>query len=368
MPSPIKRTTTATSDLCKTIAIACLAAAALIAAPSTTMADDDGSIRLITQNMDEGTDFIELSAARTPAQFVAAVTTTYNNILATKPAERAAAMAREIARQRPDLVALQEASVLWTGSGGPATTVRSDLLQSLLDALAGLGQPYVAVAIVPGFDAQAPSTLGFDVRLTTQDAILVRADLQSELKVSNLQIQEFGVRAEAQTAVGPLVNPNGWAAIDVRTRRSGFRFVTTHLDAGSPAVRVAQAGELLLTAANTSLPVIIAGDFNIDADSSLDPSFPGYQAVINAGFTDAWRSKRAPDPGFTCCQAQNVLNPTSLLNQRIDLVLFRGAFGVADISLIGNRPADRTSSGLWPSDHAGVAATLLLPSRHADNQ
>ena len=63
MPSPIKRTTTATSHLCKTIAIASLAAAALIAAPPTTMADDDGGIRLITQNMDEGTDFIELIKA-----------------------------------------------------------------------------------------------------------------------------------------------------------------------------------------------------------------------------------------------------------------------------------------------------------------
>jgi endonuclease/exonuclease/phosphatase family metal-dependent hydrolase len=113
--------------------------------------------------------------------------------------------------------------------------------------------------------------------------------------------------------------------------------------------------------------VVIAGDFNIDADTSLDPSFPAYQAMINAGFADAWQIKRAPDPGFTC-QAGNLLNPTSLLSQRIDLVLFRGAFDVADISLIGNQPADRTSSGLWPSDHAGVAATLRLPSRHADNQ
>ena len=55
--------------------------------------------------------------------------------------------------------------------------MRSDLLQSLLDELAGLGQPYRAVAIVPGLDAQAPSALGFDVRITNQDAILVRADL-----------------------------------------------------------------------------------------------------------------------------------------------------------------------------------------------
>ena len=293
MPSPINRTPIAPGDFRKTIAIACLAVAALIAAPSTAMADDDGGIRLITQNMNEGTDFIELGAARTPAEFVAAVTTTYNNILATKPAERAAAMAREIASQRPDLVALQEASVLRTGSGRPATTIRSDLLQSLLDELAGLGQPYVAVAIVPGLDAEAPSTLGFDVQFTTQDAILVRADLlQTKLKVSNLQIQQFGGLACGASPIGPFAIPRGWAAIDVRVGGSGFRFVTTHLDSASPAVRVAQARELLLTAANTGLPVVFAGDFNIDADSGLDPSFPGYQAVINAGFTDAWQIKR----------------------------------------------------------------------------
>jgi hypothetical protein len=112
----------------------------------------------------------------------------------------------------------------------------------------------------------------------------------------------------------------------------------------------------------------MAGDFSIPADSGLDPSFPAYQAIINAGFSDAWRVKRAPDPGFTAHQAENLLNPTSELSQRIDLVLFRGGFGVADINLIGNLPTDRTSSGLWPSDHAGVAAVLRLPSRQANNQ
>jgi endonuclease/exonuclease/phosphatase family metal-dependent hydrolase len=297
----------------------------------------------------------------------AAVATIYSNIVASKPAERAAAMAREIARHRPDLVALQEAAMLRSGTGGPATTVRSDLLQSLLDELAGLGQRYRAVAILPGFDAQAPSALGFDVRVTLQDAILVRAG-SDELQVSNLQIEQFGIKLSVPTLLGPFTDPRGWTAIDVKMRGHSFRFVTTHLDSTVPAIRVAQAKELLLTAANTSLPVVMAGDFNIATDTSLDPSFPAYQAMINAGFTDAWQSRRAPDPGFTCCQAGNLLNPTSLLNHRIDLVLFRGGFGVADISLIGNQPADRTRSGLWPSDHAGVAATLRLPSRQADNR
>jgi len=377
MPSPINRPTIADrrtittrtlfGDLGKAIAIACLSVAAFIAGPPPAMADDDGGIRLVTQNMYVGSSFAALSAAQTPQQLLAAVATIYNNILATKPAERAAAMAREIARHRPDLVALQEAAMLRTGNGGPATTVRADLLQSLLDELAGLGQRYRAVAIVPGLDAQVPSALGFDVRVTIQDAILVRAG-SDELEVSNLQIEQFGIKLSAPTLVGPFTDPRGWTAIDVKMRGHRFRFVTTHLDSVVPAIRVAQAKELLLTAANTSLPVVMAGDFNIAADTGLDPSFPAYQAIINAGFTDAWQSKRAPDPGFTAHQAENLLNPTSVLNHRIDLVLFRGAFGVAEINLIGDQPADRTPSGLWPSDHAGVAATLRLPARHADNR
>jgi endonuclease/exonuclease/phosphatase family metal-dependent hydrolase len=356
-------------ELGKAAAIACLALAAFIAGPPRAKADDDGGVRLVTQNMYVGSSFAPLIGAQTPQQLLAAVAAIYNNIVASKPAERAAAMAREMARHRPDLIALQEAAILRTGNGGPATTVRSDLLQSLLEALAGLGLRYVAVAIVPGLDAQAPSALGFDVRISNQDAILVRSDLLGdEIKVSNLQIEQFGIKLSAQTFLGPFTDPRGWAAIDVKMRGQRFRVVTTHLDSSVPAIRVAQAKELLLTAANTSLPVVMAGDFNIAADSGLDPSFPAYQAIINAGFTDAWRSKRAPDPGYTAHQAENLLNPTSLLSHRIDLVLFRGGFSVADISLIGNLPTDRTSSGLWPSDHAGVAAALRLPSRQADNR
>src|SRR5262249_14009653 len=210
----------------------------------------------------------------------------------------------------------------------------------------------------------APSALGFDVRITIQDAILVREGI----KVSNLQIEQFGIKLTVPTFLGPFSDTRGWAAIDVNMRGRSFRFVTTHLDSTVPAIRVPQANELLRTAANTSLPVIMVGDFNIAADTSLDPSFAGYQAMINAGFTDAWQSKRAPDPGFTCCQAGNLLNPSSLLSHRIDLVMARGAFDVADIDVIGNQQADRTSSGLWPSDHAGVAATLRLPNRQANSQ
>jgi len=42
-------------------------------------------------------------------------------------------------------------------------------------------------------------------------------------------------------------------------------------------------------------------------------------------------------------------------------VLLRGGFGVRAADVLGDHPDDRTPLGLWPSDHAGVAATLVLP-------
>jgi hypothetical protein len=68
--------------------------------------------------------------------------------------------------------------------------------------------------------------------------------------------------------------------------------------------------------------------------------------------------------GFTCCQAPDLLNPNSTLSYRIDLVLTRGV-SVENIKLVGDQPSDRTlfppsDPPLWPSDHAGVLATLRI--------
>ena len=56
-----------------------------------------------------------------------------------------------------------------------------------------------------------------------------------------------------------------------------------------------------------------------------------------------------------------MLNPVSLLTERIDFVLFRGDFAVHSVEVVGDEPVDRTPSGLWPSDHAGVVAQLEVP-------
>ena len=57
-----------------------------------------------------------------------------------------------------------------------------------------------------------------------------------------------------------------------------------------------------------------------------------------------------------------LLNTTVELTQRIDLVLFRGSLSdslsAVNSDVVGDELEDRTPSGLWPSDHAGVVTTL----------
>ena len=76
---------------------------------------------------------------------------------------------------------------------------------------------------------------------------------------------------------------------------------------------------------------------------------------------DAWTLAGGGGDGRTCCQADDLLNAVSTLDRRIDLVLFRGAVTPLAATVVGNRPVSMTPSlMMWPSDHAGVAATLRL--------
>ena len=121
-----------------------------------------------------------------------------------------------------------------------------------------------------------------------------------------------------------------------------------------------------LAADTTTLPLVFGGDFNTTADDPSNPSYVVYQTLINAGLTDAWKLLHPDQPGFTAGQAPDLLNPTSTLSHRIDLILFRGRVGVNNMTVFGDLPSDRTPSGLWPSDHAGIVATLAGPeSQHS---
>jgi hypothetical protein len=72
---------------------------------------------------------------------------------------------------------------------------------------------------------------------------------------------------------------------------------------------------------NTTLPIVWVGDFNSDAEGTGITGVPSatatYESIIAAGYADAWSARRALDPGFTCCQTTNLLNPTSTLTERV---------------------------------------------------
>jgi hypothetical protein len=51
------------------------------------------------------------------------------------------------------------------------------------------------------------------------------------------------------------------------------------------------------------------------------------------------------------------------LRSRIDLVLIRDGVRARTAEVIGVDPALRTPSGLWPSDHAGVVARVMITGR-----
>ncbi len=325
--------------------------------------------KVMTYNIYQGTELLDVIAATTFTQFVIGAATDYNHQVANNFLERARAIASEIAATGPALVGLQEVALWRTGPNTtpptPATTVTFDYLQILLDALAAQGTPYSVLVVRNNFDVQGPglfSTGLLDVRLTDRSAILVRAaDLNIQgLAFTNGQSQDYTTNTVITTLAGPVTLLGGFESIDVTV--FGFaiaRFISTHLDGFSQTVRNAQVQQLINGPINTKIPVIMSGDLNAPPGSS------SYNLFVSAQLTDAWTIVNPTNPGLTCCQVlQNgatvdiINNPTSFLAERVDMVFTRGIFHATNAALVGADPSTRTASGLWPSDHAGLVVTL----------
>lgn len=327
------------------------------------------TVKVMTYNLDEGTDFVEVLSAQTFDQFLAAVQLTLNNVIATDPPLRMKGIAHQIAESQPDLVGLQEVTTWRVGPGPNPTPVQFDMLQELLDALEAQGQHYIPVVAVPEFVLQAPlPDLTTFVEAMNSDVILARAvndKGQDGLQLSNVQSHQFQTLLTLPTLIGPLTTVRGWGSVDVTLHQQSFRFIVTHLENFIPQVpataliQQAQAAELILGPANTLMPVIIAGDFNADAANPADPTFATYLEMIDAGFGDAWAETHPNDPGFTWGQTPGDRNPISTLTQRIDFIFFVGEVRALNSRIAGAEPHDRIQ-GLWPSDHAGVRSTLQV--------
>ena len=325
-------------------------------------------LKVMTRNLYLGADLTPLFAAQSFGAFVQAVTSVYAKVVAADFPERANAIAAEVAAIEPDLVGLQEVS-LWRSQtpadfnpSPNADHVEYDYIALLMEALEARGLHYAPVAVVTNFDGEAPrlTSTGFqDVRLTDRDALLARVDLPpDQLSVSNPQSGRFAAHLVAQTVGGPFLVQRGWVSADVAIRGRSVRVVSTHLEALHGGVNVAQGLELLAGAAAPTAPVVVLGDLNSAADGSTTATYANF---VGTGFVDSWALKRPSQAGLTCCQQEDLRNTASTLSERIDFVLFAGDFHLRTTWIFGADPEDRTPSGLWRSDHAGVAAMLSLP-------
>jgi endonuclease/exonuclease/phosphatase family metal-dependent hydrolase len=322
----------------------------------------DRALTVMTRNLYLGTDLSEVFAAQSQNELVFKVGEVYADVVDGDPQARMGAIADEIAARRPDVVGLQEVALWQTGpflDPAPATDTAYDFLQLLLDALAARGQHYAPAAVLKNFEAEAPAfgAAGpLDVHYTQRDAVLVRTDLPvSQLKVGGVEARHFAVILSfPHPLLGQVTIPRGWISLDVKKCGKTYRFVNTHLESFSPIVNYFQANELLHTAADTDLPLIVAGDFNAEA-TAVDAS---YQLLLSTGLQDAWDVSHPGGAGNTwplfLTDPFSYTTPT----QRLDLVLFRGELTLVSADVVGEENV--TPSRPMPSDHAGLVADFVL--------
>ena len=332
-------------------------------------------VDVMTRNLYLGADLMPVIGALAggdPLTITTAATQTWNAVQATKPEERMAAIADEIVKADPEVVGLQEVTTWTTYSTFPPTntgTVKYDFLELLLKALADRGVVYhevegatahnFASPPIPYF--KAPGQVGA-VSMADRDVILRRDDVS----VSNAHTGQYQAIISFPVGGQALPVKRGWGSVDVTTDKTEFRFVNSHLEAfGIPgvdaeALRVLQVRELLaaqaaITAASGDLPTVYVGDYNSKA-----PNAPAYSLLVSSVGADAWLKTNPSDPGYTCCFDAEVKDPNAPLDSRIDLVVIDEQVKAAWAKVVGDEVRDMTSSGLWPSDHAGVVARLII--------
>jgi hypothetical protein len=332
------------------------------------LSEGKGNLRLMTYNVYEGADLAIAFSAQTQQDFLAAVGDILANVQATNPPARAVAIARQIGKANPTLISLQEvtewrtcpANATLTGCASPPT-VLYDLLNLVRDALQAQGLSYKEVGRVTTNDLTAlaiASAVPVIVFYTQRSAILARADINpTQLQLSNVQSAQFNAKLTVQTAVGPIDVHRAWISVDVKFHDKSFRLIDTQLEAFDPATNYSQGEELISGPATTSKPVVIAMDSNSKANPPTNPFTPTYTNLLVNGFKDAWTETQGDAPGPTGVQDPSLLNPVSLVSQRIDQILIHGDLDAKAVELFGGQPSGKTN-GLWPSDHLAVAARL----------
>ncbi|HLE57099.1 MAG TPA: endonuclease/exonuclease/phosphatase family protein [Rhodothermia bacterium] len=326
------------------------------------------AVTVLTRNMYVGANVDRIIAEPDPNLIPLRVAEEWARLQSTDYPSRARALAEEIVGNQPHLVGLQEVSLFRIQDPADfqlnASDVAIDFLATLVAEITAAGGDYQVVGIVEDTDVELPRLNPdfslTDVRLTDYDAVLARGDVD----VSNVS----AVNYQAVVPIPGITIKRGYVALDAEIAGTTYRFVNTHLEPASTFggfFQGLQAEELIATFAAETKPLIIVGDLNTPA-----PTSAVYQGFLAAGYKDAWTETPGNrGDGLTCCHVPDLNNARAEFTERIDLVLFDNlddlltpGNGSVHATVIGEKPADKTENGLWPSDHAGLTVRFKVAS------
>lgn len=325
-----------------------------------------GDITLMTQNLYVGTDVDEVITALAtpdPDDDIPALLTAVATLERTDFPARARALAREIQRRRPEVIGLQEVSVIAVDIPPLGVSVHLDFLQILQDALRAQGLDYEVAGQSENFTA-APAP---GISLSDLDVILVdRRRVQVTAASGHIFAANLG-----EVAPG-VVLQRGWVRVDATIGERPYTFVSTHTEGTGPdelltELHRLQVGELVASL-GTTVPAVVMGDLN------TTPGSPAYEVLRGAEFVDLWAAFHPGARGYTCCHLADLSNLRAVFDERIDYIWTRGmgdargrGMVLGRMTLFGNTPSERVrnSAGqsIWPSDHAGLIANVLLLRR-----
>ncbi len=299
-----------------------IAASALLMLPAVTLkAAEPIDVRVMTQNLYLGADTTSILMATTLPKLVDAINAAAASVVANNFPARATAIANEIASAGgPLLVGLQESEIV---SNGKQSLNYADVLIAALETQ-GLHYTYkvpgIGDAVHKGFtlDSTAFGIPGIPpFTLVDQEVVLVRADVRN-FTVTSISAPTF---ANDATVVSPLFGQfslkRGYVLVEASLDGVLFQFVSTHLVETHDALEPAEVAEILTALGTTN----------------------------EAGL------------GSTCCQSPTLDNPVSSLSKRFDYIFERDFHAIYSAALVGDQRFEDVRP-LWPSDHAGVVATI----------
>lgn len=358
-------------------------------------AAEDNKIKVMTYNQFIGADLTPVLETISRNDFNDELVAALQGIAANRFKDRVQRQAAIIAREKPDVVALQEVwrfqcidsipASLKQGCNNPSITgAFVDFLDELLIALNSQDVKYRAVSRVKNLDLSTIRDSGFPFTINGSDAIvnaidrdviLVRSDIPAKAvnfrsacpgRLSNNGCT-YDLLLTTPTPMGAITLLHGFTGADIRIGKKNYRIVNTHLEQRDPFIfiQAEQAAELIKTLNRTTPPnrrLLVLGDMNSSPNDDEFPRVvPPFQQFIDADYTDVWKLRRPFTPGHTCCQAESLLNNRSNLSKRIDFIFSKRPVRRGNVRLVGTRQADKTPPPrLWPSDHAGIVAELLF--------